>query len=434
MLAGSSLVAENAFPNTEHTGGSVVSIYSGKYPAATRVFWLPNKLQGADSYEHLPGILRAQGYRTVQIAVPLFLDPIRLNLANAFDEVKFTHAVYSRHLNLFSTLLPRDVALFADETVKRLADRVRHVFGIARMSNPYFLVSRMPAMRVDMERWAQLRQELSAARQPLFVHVHLMVTHGKQFNPVKQVFSAGQPVATQSDWSTDFYDDSVLEFDKNIGELVEHLNEIGLLDRTVLVVGSDHGHRVDKQLKRLPLLFRFPGGEHAGRINENVQNLDIAPTVLDYLGLDQPDWMGGRSLLAGGLGQRPIFGVAEIDANEWAASGSSAPVRDKPLTGFDIHLLATVIYCRSWFRLNLYTETWESGAVHGSTTTCPPEGEVTDRVAFELIVAHLGQNGFGVQALDGIVAKVPSDPESSVGQLPARRGFGRIEAGLHESR
>jgi len=97
-LAETALVAENAFSNTEHTGGSVVSIYTGKYPAKTRLFWLPNTLKGVDAYEHLPGILRSHGYRTVQITVPLFLDPTKLNLLNAFDEVKFTHAVHSNTL------------------------------------------------------------------------------------------------------------------------------------------------------------------------------------------------------------------------------------------------------------------------------------------------------------------------------------------------
>lgn len=393
-LAESALVAENAFSNTEHTGGSVVSIYTGKYPAKTRVFWLPNTLKGVDAYEHLPGILRSHGYRTVQITVPLFLDPTKLNLLNAFDEVKFTHAVHSKYLNLISKVLPRDKALFTDEILKRIIDRVRHIFFITKMSSPYFLVTTMPAQRVDMERWENLRHEIQTAKQPLFVHIHLMVTHGKTFNPVEQKFSAGQAIATQPDWDVDFYDDSILEFDKNVGELVDYLGEMELLDSTVLIIGSDHGHRADKQIKRVPLMFRFPNGQHAGTINANLQNLDIAPTLLDYLGLDQPDWMRGNSLIAGDLAQRPIFGVSEIDPQEWNADTRSSIVREKPPVPFDIYILATVIHCTKWYSLNLYTMSWESGTVEASTTVCRPGEEITDRRAFQWILEHLHENGF----------------------------------------
>ena len=397
-LSESALVAENAFSNASQTGGSIVSIYTGKYPAKTRVFWLPNTLKGDDAYEHLPGILRSHGYRTVQITVPLFLDPVKLNLLNGFDEVKFTLAVHSKYLNQISKVLPRDKALFADEILKRLIDRVRHIFFIAKMGNPYFLVTTLPAEGVDLERWENLRHEIQTSKQPLFVHIHLMVTHGKKFNPVEQKFSAGQAVATQPDWSNDFYDDSILEVDKNVGELVDYLRETGLLDNTVLIIGSDHGQR-HNQLKRVPLMFRFPNGQYAGRINANVQNLDIAPTLLDYIGLDQPDWMQGNSLIAGDLEQRPIFGVSEIDPQEWIAGNVTYVVPEKPPAGFNIYILATVIYCTKWYSLNLYTMSWESGTVEGSTTACQPGQEITDRRAFQWILEHLHDNDFDVSNL-----------------------------------
>lgn len=397
-LADSALVAENAFSNTSQTGGSVVSIYTGKYSAKTRVFWLPNILKGEDAYEHLPGILRSHGYRTVQITVPLFLDPTQLNLLNGFDEVKFTQAVHSKYLNLISKALPRDKALFADEILKRIIDRIRHIFFIMKMENPYFLVTKMSAARVDMERWENLRHEIQTAKQPLFVHIHLMVTHGKTFNPVEQIYSAGQAVATQPDWNDDFYDDAILEVDKNVGELVDYLSEVGLLDSTILIIGSDHGQR-HNQLKRIPLMFRFPNGQYAGRINVNVQNLDIAPTLLDYIGLDQPDWMQGNSLLAGTLEQAPIFGVSEIDPLEWSVDHVTSVVPERPVAGFDLYILATLIYCTKWYSLNLYTMSWESGTVDGSTTACQPGQELTDKRAFQRILEHLHENGFDVSNL-----------------------------------
>jgi hypothetical protein len=425
-LAHSALVAENAYANTEHTAGSCVSIYTGKYPATTRVFWLPNILRGADSYEHLPGLLRSQGYRTVQIAVPLFLDPRRLNLRDGFDEVKLSTSVHSIYLERISKALSRDKALFTDELLNRLADRIRHIFFVEKMQNPYLLVTTMAALTVDVERWEHLRQEIQTTTQPLFVHIHLMVTHGRRFNPVEQLFSAGQSIARQPLWSVDFYDDSIRDFDRNVGDLVDYLTGVGMLDKTVVIIGSDHGHRMDKTLKRLPLIFRFPNGQYAGRIRANVQNLDIAPTVLEYMGMARPSWMRGQSLLAGEPEQRPVFGVSEIDPEDSDVQGSrpstsvyprvmsrladgrptkvtankgSAAVGEKPAARFGIYVLATLIHCQNWYRLDSYNMSWESGTVEGSTAACKPGTEITDKLAFRWILNHLTENGFDVSGL-----------------------------------
>jgi hypothetical protein len=405
-LAESALVAENVFSNTGHTGGSVVSIYTSKYPAKTRVFWQPNTLKGIDAYEHLPGILRSSGYRTVQISVPLYLEPTELNLLNSFDEVKFTNAVHSKYLNLIGKVLPRDQALFMDETLKRLIDRVRHIYFIINMENPYLIVTKMPALRVDMERWETLKHEIQTTKQPLFVHIHLMGTHGQTFNPVEQKFSAGQSIVTQQYWNDDFYDDSILEFDKNVGELVDHLMQLDLLDSTILVIGSDHGQRMDKQLKRVPLMFRFPYGQYSGKINVNAQNLDIAPTLLDFLGIPPPDWMQGNSLLAGNLEQRPIFGVSEINPAGWDAGHDTSNIREKPPEPFDLFILATLIHCQKWFSLNLYTMSWESGMVEGTTTVCQPGEDILEKHAFQWILEHLSENGFDVSRLGSLSPKI----------------------------
>jgi arylsulfatase len=97
---------------------------------------------------------------------------------------------------------------------------------------------------------------------------------------MEQKFSAGQSIQDQEPWSDDFYDDSILDFDMNVGEVIDELTKLGLLENTILIIGSDHGQQWN-QLNRLPLIIRFPQGQYAGRIQTNVQNLDIAPTILD---------------------------------------------------------------------------------------------------------------------------------------------------------
>ena len=105
----------------------------------------------------------------------------------------------------------------------------------------------------------------------------------------------------------DFYDDAILEFDVVVGDLVETLRERGVLENTLIVIYSDHGMGSDAR-QRTPLMFIFPGGEPTGRITANVQILDIAPTIVDFLGLEVPTWMHGRSLLTEAAEEpRPVF-------------------------------------------------------------------------------------------------------------------------------
>jgi hypothetical protein len=405
QLVETSLFAENAFANAGNSPGSVVSMYTGKYPATTRLLFPPDILQDADAYEHLPGILRAQGYTTVQITVPYYLDAKTLNVVDGFDEVKMSSAVPSQLLNSINRLLPANHALFADDILKRIVDRLRHIFFIKEMDNPYLEVAGMQARRVDIERWAYLRQEVRAATQPLFVHIHLMVTHGEDFFPMEQHFSAGQSIEDQEPWNDDFYDDSILDFDRNLGELVDDLEAQGLLDHTILVIGSDHGQQWN-QLPRLPLMIRFPHGQYAGRIRENVQNLDIAPTLLDYIGLEPPEWMRGRSLIDRPLEQRPIFGVNDVDKEKDANNIFSVDWEQVHPPFYQFGGMS-LIYCQKWYKLDLTRLRWETGNVEGSTSVCSAGEEITDEQAFQWIVEHLRENGFDVSTLDPKTILVP---------------------------
>ncbi|MDP6529661.1 MAG: sulfatase [Gemmatimonadota bacterium] len=106
------------------------------------------------------------------------------------------------------------------------------------------------------------------------------------------------------------YDAEIVAVDRLIGRLLETLQETGLDDNTLVVLASDHGEDLyqrnfyinhsasiyDSSL-RIPLMLRWPGKVPAGRIAPGiVEALDIAPTVLDYLGISAPDAWEGVSL------------------------------------------------------------------------------------------------------------------------------------------
>ena len=125
-LAITALVADNAFSNSGTTPGSVISIYTGKYPTKTRLVNPPDILRGL-IYEHLPGILHSLGYMTVQITVPHYLDANELNVLDGFDKVNSNSAMHSKYLAIITKVLPNEYALFTDEIFKRIFDRIRHI-------------------------------------------------------------------------------------------------------------------------------------------------------------------------------------------------------------------------------------------------------------------------------------------------------------------
>lgn len=101
--------------------------------------------------------------------------------------------------------------------------------------------------------------------------------------------------------------------DSQVGRLVDALKAAGAWDRTLFVFVADHGENFGDRgdlawahaglfhdVTRIPLLVRLPGGRAAGRRSpELVGNMDIAPTILDALGMPRPAVWTGRSFLPG---------------------------------------------------------------------------------------------------------------------------------------
>ena len=99
--------------------------------------------------------------------------------------------------------------------------------------------------------------------------------------------------------------------DYYIGSLVNDLKQLGILDRTLIVITSDHGEQFFEhganehgnsfydEVLRVPLIFRLPEKIPSGlRIPFNVSNIDIKPTILDVLGIDNEIKFEGKSLMS----------------------------------------------------------------------------------------------------------------------------------------
>ena len=100
----------------------------------------------------------------------------------------------------------------------------------------------------------------------------------------------------------------IASVDENVGRLLDFLDRENLTKNTIVVYTSDQGFYLgdhgwfDKRFiyeesMRMPLLVRYPQEIKQGLVsNALVQNLDFAPTFLDYAGVKVPSDMQGRSL------------------------------------------------------------------------------------------------------------------------------------------
>lgn len=330
-LATESLVARNAFPNAENTGASTISILTGKLPSETGVVYPPDILRGGAAYEHLPGILRGLGYETAQLTIRHYGDAFDLNLRRGFDEVNSRSAPHDDLSDALQSTIGGNSAYFVEQTLGRVRDRTLHLFWIRDMRDAYAAVTEKRDVEVSDRANVDALLDLLADRErPLFAHLHLLGTHGPLFYPSERPFSERQRQIRP--WMRDFYDDAVLEFDAHLGRILEALGDAGRLDDTIVVVYSDHGME-NETTTRLPLLFRFPRGQARGTVEANAQGIDIAPTLLEYLGVAKPGWMSGSSLLSPVDPCRPMFAIRSdpedhrLEEGLWQAAGGAGSAR-----------------------------------------------------------------------------------------------------------
>ena len=154
---------------------------------------------------------------------------------------------------------------------------------------------------------------------------------------------------------TAFYDAGVETADAYVGFVADRLRELGLWERTLLVVTADHGqeladhdpgkvfgehgHTLYDELLHVPLVMHVPDASaHCAVVEGLVQNVDVTPTILELLGLaPDPEAQGiGLAEQARDGGESPRgFALSEATASgqEWKSLRTRT---HKFLAGFDL--------------------------------------------------------------------------------------------------
>lgn len=107
----------------------------------------------------------------------------------------------------------------------------------------------------------------------------------------------------------DLYDGRVLDTDRLVGELVDGLEQRGLLENTIFVVIGDHaqllgeheryghGALLWQDVLQIPFFIVDPREENPRVVQQRVNVVDMMPTILEMLGKEVPGGMQGRSLV-----------------------------------------------------------------------------------------------------------------------------------------
>jgi len=104
-----------------------------------------------------------------------------------------------------------------------------------------------------------------------------------------------------------YYYALITHVDDQVGRLLRYLDESGLAEDTLVIFTSDHGeHLGDHGLIQkgppgldscvhVPLILSFPGRFGGQKHPELIEAVDLAPTILDYCGVQTPPFFQGRS-------------------------------------------------------------------------------------------------------------------------------------------
>jgi len=102
----------------------------------------------------------------------------------------------------------------------------------------------------------------------------------------------------------------ISEVDHHIGRILDHLDQLGIADNTIVVFTSDHGEWLGEHLRygkgypacdcisRVPLIIRWPRGvrEPGVTISHIAEAIDVIPTLLHGAGIPLPPHLQGRVL------------------------------------------------------------------------------------------------------------------------------------------
>jgi arylsulfatase A-like enzyme len=326
------------FANSNLTTPATTSIETGELPWSHHVYQLGGFLRGQAQHETLAAVLRRRGYYTAMLSSNYWATPMQHKTIDGYDALQSADArnltgMWIRCVSLLGLNTPHTLS---GPLLKRLTT-LRHALDFLIWSNTY------PSPPEEAFERTRLLVEHSETTQPRFVWTHVMPPHDPYLPPLpyRTRFLASNKLTHVYDFlgfqntklprgasETDVrarYDEMVLYGDHALGEFLDWLDKTGRLDRSLVIISSDHGESFEHNwyghtgpklyngMIHIPLLIHLPGQHQSAHISQPAQQADLLPTIVDLVGEQAPAWADGRSLkpLFEGkvLPDRPVFSM-----------------------------------------------------------------------------------------------------------------------------
>lgn len=262
----------------------------------------------------------------------------------------------------------RTVAVSASPVVRKTPSHHNRYGGFERGFETFDEDCLMKRAACVNRKAARYLDELQGGREPFFLYLHYMDPHSaydppKGFrdrftdpapglppwvlrgNPLpirRSLYGDGPKIDVaprEIAYLVGLYDEEIAYLDEQLGRLFADLERRGLLENSIVAVAGDHGEEflehdnilhcrtVYDTLNRTPLILHLPAVERPARLGGLAQNLDLVPTILDYLGLDPLGPAGGGALEGRSL--RPLIEAGKpVNAHAFALQHTSRSVTD----------------------------------------------------------------------------------------------------------
>jgi arylsulfatase A-like enzyme len=190
--------------------------------------------------------------------------------------------------------------------------------------------------------FAGVERLLSELPQPSLAYIHLFPPHEPYYPNKKYVNKFNDNLETilkpESFFSEDVsnlrldhlrvrYDQYIANVDAEFGALIDHMEKIGLLDNSYVIVTSDHGQLFERgvhghstpllyeSLIHIPLIISKPQQSNRQDVLNATNTVDLLPTILGLTGQEIPDWCEGHPLPGLGGTEQADRSIFSIEAN-----------------------------------------------------------------------------------------------------------------------
>lgn len=307
-FAENSFVFKNVSANCNSTLPSLFSIPTGRLPLSHGCLHVISALAARERAENLASVLMKEGYHVSAVLGNLIGYPIVSGL-RLIKTVEWTNSPKS-HISFWGEYLVR---MFSRSFLIRWSRDVtrRTLQTNSPDSTLTTAVDRLQTLRSPFFLWVHIYPPHAPyLPSPKFKYAFLAERTLDTFKAQKRYLDRDYPEQLQPviDKLRSRYDELILSADSGFGTFWNAIEHQSCLKNTIAIVTSDHGEMFERGYQghdgsflyqpmiHIPLILRMPNQREGRVVTVNAGQVDIAPTVLDILGLKIPSWMEGESL------------------------------------------------------------------------------------------------------------------------------------------